>query len=616
MTKHETLPATEARFPLALLSLSSMNPRQNVPEAEIAELADSIRAAGLIQNMAGLADGQGGAEIVAGGRRLRALRYLAEQHPDLAATHPELANPMVTLARDVETAEAWANMENLARKDLSPAEEIRAYGKMEAKGAPAPVIARAFAVTEKHVYRRLALAHLPKPVIDALAAGEISLSMAACFTISDDESHSLEVLERVRGDSWSDYQIKNMLKPDSVKGSDRRALFVGEEAYKAAGGKIGGDLFAEEVLFDSPDILERCFETALAEAAKELVETEGWKWVEPITESYVCSYSMGLTRFGRVYPVEGELSEDQVARYEDLVELAEAEVLDEAGQAELATLQGILDGDYTQDQKAHAGAYVCVNNRGQLDVTAGMVKPEDKKVAISAGVLSAPADGTSSIGAKSPISAKLADDLARVAQGARQHALLRDPDLVIDLLAYQMSHEMRSDKPFGVSLGEVPNWPTTEGEGYVLDARLTTSPPRDMWDTKDLGASFRAFRKKGADHIRAELTRFLVAQYQGGDEKLEALVDKETKVNIREVWVPTAKNFFARVGGPYLNALWRNLLELSEDHPTATTFAKLKKSEKVAKLDQLFSDVEFRTAHNVTEAQAEQITNWLPEGMG
>ena len=208
-------------------------------------------------------------------------------------------------------------------------------------------------------------------------------------------------------------------------------------------------------------------------------------------------------------------------------------------------------------------------------------------------------------------------DLARVAQGARQHALLRDPDLVIGLLAYQMSHEMRSDRPFGVSLGEVPNWPTTEGEGYVLDARADDKPLRVTCGVpKTVGASFRAFRKKGAAHIRAELTRFLVAQYQGGDEKLKALVDKETKVNIREVWVPTAKNFFARVGGPYLNVLWRDLLELPEDHPTATTFAKLKKSEKAAKLGQLFSDVEFRKAHNVTEVQTERITNWLPEGMG
>ena len=150
------------------MSLSPLNPRQNVPEQDVIELAESIWAAGLIQSIAGLAGEKDTAEIVAGGRRLRALQYLAEKHPDLTATRPDLSNPMVMLAPDTETAEAWANMENLARRDLHTAEEIRAYGKMEAKDGTVAAIVRAFTVDEKHVYRRLALAHLPEPVLDAL----------------------------------------------------------------------------------------------------------------------------------------------------------------------------------------------------------------------------------------------------------------------------------------------------------------------------------------------------------------------------------------------------------------------------------------------------------------
>ena len=190
MTKQTKITATEARFPLASLTLSKMNPRQNVSEQDIIELAGSIWAAGLIQNIAGLAGKNDKVEIVAGGRRLRALQYLAKQHPDMAKTRPELASPMVMLAPDADTAQVWASMENVARRALHPAEEIRAYGKMETKGATAAVIARAFAVTEKHVYRRLALANLADPIIEALAAGEINLSMAACFTICDDEKRT------------------------------------------------------------------------------------------------------------------------------------------------------------------------------------------------------------------------------------------------------------------------------------------------------------------------------------------------------------------------------------------------------------------------------------------
>ncbi|MFK7882346.1 ParB/RepB/Spo0J family partition protein [Roseobacter sp.] len=615
MTKQSKITATEARFPLAALTLSPLNPRQDVPEKDVIALAESIWAAGLIQSIAGLADDAGGAEIVAGGRRLRALKYLAEKHPNLAAIRPDLANPMVMLAADRDTASAWANMENVARVDLHPAEEIRAYGKMEAKGAKAPEIARAFAVSEAHVYRRLALADLPKPVLDALQANEINLSNAASFTISQDEKVSLEVLERVKGGGYSDHQIRQMLKPDAVKGSDRRVIYVTEAGYDEAGGRKSADLFSDQTFFDDVVLLDDLFAAKLAEAAEGL-QAEGWKWVEVIEDQFLNHYDLGLDKYGSVYAEDGILSEEEAEQFEALSELEFDDALDGEGKIILATLQAILDGDYSDDQRAHAGLFVYVDGRGEQRVSGALVKPEDKKAAIEAGVLAKSMHSSSAADKlKSPISQALADDLSRIAKGAQQHAVLRDPDLLIDLLAYQLSHDLRWANPIGLSKVDVPNWPTTEAEGYALDERLTTNPPRDMWEAKDLGASFRAFRKKGAEHVRGELARFLAAQYRGGDEKLMAMVAKETQPNIRDVWTPTAANFFSRVGGPYLNGVWRDLLDLAEDHPTATTFAKLKKAEKADKLAALFSDAEVRSALGVTEAQAARVDAWLPEGM-
>ena len=615
MTKQTKIIATEARFPLEKLSLSPMNPRQDVPETDVIELAESIWAAGLIQSIAGLAGKKDTAQIVAGGRRLRALQYLAGQHPDMAKTRPELANPMVMLAPDADTAEAWANMENVARRDLHPAEEIRAYGKMEAKGGTVGAIARAFAVNEKHVYRRLALAHLPDAVLDALHANEISLSNAAAFTVSNDEKMTLEVLETVRGEGYSDHQIKQMIKPDSVRGSDRRVIYVTEAGYDEAGGRKTADLFKEQTFFDDVALLDELFDAKLSEAV-ETLRAEGWKWVEVHHESYLSPYTHGLEKFGSVYAEGGDLSEEEGERYDALAELAEAEVLDEKGEAELAALQAILDGTYSDGQRAHAGLYVYVDGQGNQCVSGALVKPEDKKAAIEAGVLHKSMHSSSgSDGPKSPISQKLRDDLGRVSRGARQHAALRDPDLIIDLLAYQLSHNLFWNDVFGITTTEVPNWPSTEAEGYVLDARLTENPPRNMMDAKDLAASFRAFRKKGAEHVRGELVRFLAAQFKGGDETLDALVSKITKPDTREVWTPTAANFFGRVGGPYMVAVWRDLLELAEDHPTVTTFAKLKKVEKAAKLEALFTQSDLRSALGVTEAQAARIDAWLPEGM-
>nr|WP_317054367.1 hypothetical protein [Roseovarius sp. W115] len=115
--------------------------------------------------------------------------------------------------------------------------------------------------------------------------------------------------------------------------------------------------------------------------------------------------------------------------------------------------------------------------------------------------------------------------------------------------------------------------------------------------------------------VRGELVRFLAAQFKEGDEKLTALVAKATKPKTREVWTPTAANFFGRVGGPYMVEIWRDLLELAENHPTVTTFAKLKKGEKAKKLEDLFRQSDLRSALGVTEAQAAKIDAWLPEGM-
>ena len=74
-------------------------------------------------------------------------------------------------------------------------------------------IARSFGKTEAHVYRRLALAALPAPVLDALKEGQISLGMAKAFTVSQDEALTLTVLAEVKGRDVSEHRIKQALQP-------------------------------------------------------------------------------------------------------------------------------------------------------------------------------------------------------------------------------------------------------------------------------------------------------------------------------------------------------------------------------------------------------------------
>lgn len=355
-------------------------------------------------------------------------------------------------------------------------------------------------------------------------------------------------------------------------------------------------------------------------AARTIRQDQGWKRAETVEATYFGGYDIDQMKCARIYAEQGELTEEQTERYDELSELAEAEVLDAAGDAELQMLQSILDGAYSDVQKDCAGIILHVSNSGELNVTEGLVKPEDKKAAVAAGVLAASKHKTSDAAetsSKPRMSQALVDDLARVVTGARQHAAIDDPDLILALLAFQVSGGAKYDNPIGLNASDVPNWPTTDASGYALDVRLTT--PAE-WDgdafDRDLAKAFRKFRKEGDDHIQAELIRHLAALLSGGDKKLKALIDKEVKTDIRAVWTPTFDNFFSRIAGPYLNDIWATVLGLKAGNYQLNTFESLKVGDKRKKLHALFNEPETREAMKLSKAVEQRIATWLPEGMG
>ncbi len=57
-----------------------------------------------------------------------------------------------------------------------------------------------------------------------------------------------------------------------------------------------------------------------------------------------------------------------------MADLANGGVLDEDGEAPLSELQVILDGDNSEDQKAHASRIILVNASGKNEITAGLAR--------------------------------------------------------------------------------------------------------------------------------------------------------------------------------------------------------------------------------------------------
>ena len=606
-------PAVES-IPLADLYLSDMNPRQEADPEGIALLADSIAMIGLIQPIAGFRDEAGKIGVVAGGRRWRAIKLALERDPELLVHRPELAFVPVRLAPDAATARAWAAVENTAREDLHPADEIRAFGRMREGGADVPTIARTFGITEAHVYRRLALAALPAPVLDALKAGEITLGAAKAFTIADDEALALSVLDRIRGDEVSEHRLKQMLQPEAINaGSDRRARFVGLDAYRAAGGRISADLFADATLLHDTDLLDRLFAEKL-EAEAQAKEAE-WAWIETLDEAYV---PYGMTeKLARLYRVEGDLTEEQAERYDELAELAQAEVLDEDGQAELDALQAILDGDFTDAQRRFGGWFMCVGQDGQIRMDGPYVRPEDRAAAIEAEVLTGHAarqiEGGKDDAPKSPYSGALVADLQAMRSAAVQGALLDKPELALDLLAYTFAEKWGG--PLAVRTDESPIKPATE-TGFAPDPRLLGDEGDDESAEDDAPEAdpFDAFRAKGKKHRNAVLALALARSLKYSDrDPIFAKVEAETKAHIRQVWTPTAENFFGRVSADYLDALHLDLTGCDPQCNGFKAFKSQKKGEKAAGMERLFTDAAYQAAWKIDAEKKARIDAWVPD---
>ena len=132
----------------------------------------------------------------------------------------------------------------------------------------------------------------------------------------------------------------------------------------------------------------------------------------------------------------------------------------------------------------------------------------------------------------------------------------------------------------------------------------------------DLKKAFATFKKKGKKHRDAELTRLLAKLLTGGDTDFTEFLEQKSGAAIRKVWTPTADNLFKRVSGPMMEAIYRELLDLTPTDERSKAFAKIKKGEKAETLEDLFSDPTKQKLHGATEAQKARIDAWVPDYFG
>lgn len=595
---------------LAACHISPLNPRGHVTDAEIADLATSIRTVGLIQNLAGWQPEPGRIEIVAGGRRLRALGKIARED-DL---DPEAFDVPVILAANEEEAREWAKTENIARAALHPADEIAAYRDMAAAGSTPEAIAKAFAVTIRHVKGRLRLAGLAEPILAALGADAITLDVAQAYSIASDPAQQAALFAELDGGYYADNarEIRRRLTDAMVDPRDRLARLVGREAYEAAGGDVREDLFGEDCYFADPDLLRDLALKSLA-TAREAYLAEGWSWVEAGIERP--DWDM-LATFGRTYPTRIEASEAEAARYDALADRIECGDVTEAEEREFEALSDRLDQDvFSEAQMALSGVILSVGYDGEVVADHGLVRAEDRGAAEAAGLChpSRHTSETAERARKGPYSAALAGDLAIIRTGALQAALLEQPQLALDLLTFVLATPIFSaSNPVGITTSAPLNV-ADEAAGQTLPKALLADGMAAPLTGAEAAEAFVAFRRKKPatkSRILTERVARLVSARlcdEGANPLIEQIAGM-AGVDIRRTWQPSAW-FLNRLTAAQLDAVMAHI----RGDGVPGSFAGLKKREKVARLTAVLIDAP--GAMPLSEEAEARAAAWLPEGM-
>jgi ParB family chromosome partitioning protein len=155
----------------------------------------SIRAYGLLAPLVVRADdgSAGDFKVIAGDRRLRALRAIYQDAPK----PPKV--PCILRAVDDTTAEALALAENYIREPMHPLDEAEAFARLaqeEAKGVEA--IAAEFGVSQPYVRQRMKLATLAEPIKAGYRQGAIDTATAEAFASVPPDRRDCQCVDRRR----------------------------------------------------------------------------------------------------------------------------------------------------------------------------------------------------------------------------------------------------------------------------------------------------------------------------------------------------------------------------------------------------------------------------------
>jgi ParB family chromosome partitioning protein len=456
--------------------VSDANVRTVQHDDGLDELAALIESQGLLQRLCVVAAAGARFAVVAGGRRLRAMRRLVERGAWPASQPVECRLYDEAQALEVSIAE------NSGREAMHPADQMEAFRRLIESGLSVAQVAGRFGVSALTVERRLKLARLAPRFLDLYRTDGIEPEQLMALALIDDPAAQEAVWDGLNPYERSAWRIRHAITAGACDADSRLARFVGLAAYEAAGGAVRRDLFSSPddlsgVFLEEPSLLQTlALEKLRCEAAA--VQAEGWSWVE-------CSLEVdfaALRRYGRLEMERRELSADEAQALEllaaeqraraeaceaheeegdpdaddfDIVEQRLAEALEQAEERlETAEAGRWAWGD---GQRARVGALVRLDTQGEVRIERGLVRPEDRQG--RAGTSPVRKDGGSDgndnnavddderpmrdavdpVSGRPEFSERLMRDLMAHRTAALQAALAQSPHLALVTLVHRMA---------------------------------------------------------------------------------------------------------------------------------------------------------------------------------
>jgi ParB family chromosome partitioning protein len=632
-------------IPLTKLIPSPRNVRRSTDEQADQQLKADIEARGLLQNLvvAPAKKPRGAFTVEAGGRRLRALKALVDEGKlDAAHEVPCLVIGGGAVAQEASLAE------NFHRLAMNPADECLAFGQLIEQGADVEGVARRFGLTVRFVEGRLRLATLAPVVFEALGAGEITLDVAKAYGATPDRERQAFVFEQVSRSYMASHpdSIRRMMTQATASASDRRARFVGEEAFVAAGGKIERDLFSDEDGARWLDIalLERLATEKLEAIANQKAAELGLAWVRPTLETWIgYPATAGLQR---VVPEREPLTDDEANRVE-------------AAHAEIETLIAIIDNEETPDdareeaeQKAEAlereiaairdkpaivdetmkpalGAFLLLDDAGVpvLDAVFYSEETLDQDEEEKDDAVAAPPESNGPAAeSEQPqdrpqaLSRALIDELAIQRRDVLAVHVAADPALALDLAIFLMVDREAgySSEKSGSSLLAMPpsdpvfGFKTPDARASIARAQAVEGLDRSWTEGSTRGERFDAFRALAEEARAAWLSHVVARTLEASANAAERAcpfhdhLARLLGIEVAKWWRPTGANYFDRV----LKGVTLAALEEVGGPAFASRYSGLKKAELSQSAERICA------GDFIAEVEVkERALAWLPEAM-